>query len=370
VSAAGDRRRVGVIGAGLISQAMHLPHLALLRDRFELAVVADPSRAVREWVGDRFGIPRRVETASEAISEPGLHGVVVATPNATHATIVLEALAAGLDVFVEKPLAITLEDVDAIIEAQRTSERVAQVGYNNRFDRSYARLVDELPGSVEGLRYVSVLMHDPEFGPYFGPDDLARGSDVPAEVIEETRAAEAAQVKQVAGVDDEASVVAFSGGFLGSLIHQVNMVHGMLERMGEPLPAEVTGGDAWAGGQALAGSVRLSNGARWDSAWIQLLDLHEYEESIRLYFADSVRTLAIPSPWLRQAPSIYARTSAADGGRRTARFESYEEAYQLELVHFHHCMLGAEECRTPPSQARVDQAVLTEMFRRRERPAG
>ena len=42
-----DRKRVAVIGAGLIGQAMHLPHLALLRDRFELAVVADPSRTVR-----------------------------------------------------------------------------------------------------------------------------------------------------------------------------------------------------------------------------------------------------------------------------------------------------------------------------------
>jgi Oxidoreductase family, NAD-binding Rossmann fold len=369
VSATGDRRRVGVIGAGLISQAMHLPHLALLRDRFELAVVADPSRTVRERVGDRFGIPRRVATASEAIAEPGLHAVVIGTPNATHAPIVLEALAAGLDVFVEKPLAITLEDVDAIVEAQRSSERVVQVGYNNRFDRSYARLVEELPDSVEGLRYLSVLMHDPEFGPYFGAEDLARGSDIPAEIIEQARADEAAQVKQAVGADDAESVAAFSGGFLGSLIHQVNMVHGMLERMGEPLPAEVTGGDAWAGGQALAGSVRLSNGARWDSAWIQLLDMHEYEESIRLYFADSVRTLAIPSPWLRQAPSVYSLTTAGDGGRRTARFESYEEAYQLELVHFHRCMLGAEECRTPPTQARVDQEVLTEMFRRRERPA-
>jgi predicted dehydrogenase len=164
-----DRRKVGVIGAGLISQAMHLPHLALLRDRFELAVVADPSPTVRERVGDRFGIPARVATASEAIAHPGLHGVVIGTPNATHAADRARGARAGLDVFVEKPLAISLEDVDAIVEAQRSSERVVQVGYNNRFDRSYARLVDELPGSAERLRYVSVLMHDPEFGPYFGP---------------------------------------------------------------------------------------------------------------------------------------------------------------------------------------------------------
>ena len=156
-------------------------------------------------------------------------------------------------------------------------------------------------------------MHDPEFGPYFGAEDLARGSDVPADVIEQTRADEAAQVKQAVGVDDDDSIVAFSGGFLGSLIHQVNMVHGMLERMGEPLPPAVTGGDAWAGGQALAGSARLSNGARWDSAWIQLLDMHEYEESIRLYFADAVRTLADP---VAVAAPVAERLLDHDGRRR------------------------------------------------------
>ena len=363
MSAAGDRKRVAVIGAGLISQAMHLPHLALLRDRFELVAVADPSRSVRERVGDRFSIPVRVATAAEAIAHPGLDAVVVASPNATHAGTVLDALSAGLHVFCEKPLAITLEHVDAIIAAQRSANRVVQVGYNGRFDRSYERLVSELPDSVTGLRYISVLVHDPEFGPYFGDEDLARGGDVPRELIEQTQRDEAAQVKQAVGRDDEDAVRAFSGGFLGSLVHQVNMVHGMLERMGEPLPATVTAGAAWAAGEALTGSVLLSNGARWDNAWIQLLRLHEYEETIRLYFEDSIRSLAIPSPWLRQAPHLYTRASAGAGAREAYRFESYDEAYELELVHFHRCMLGAEECRTPPAQARIDQVVLTEMYR-------
>jgi predicted dehydrogenase len=357
-----DRKRVGVIGAGLIAQAMHLPHLGLLRDRFEVAVVADPSRSVRDRVGDRFGIPARVATVEEALAHPGLDGVVVCSPNAAHAATVLGALAAGLHVLCEKPLAITLEDVDAIVAERDRAGRVVQVAYNNRFDRAYERMLAELPASAEALRYVSVLMHDPEFGPYFGPDDIARGSDVPGEVIERGRADEADQVRRTVGRSDADAVTAFSGGFLGSLVHQVNMVHGMLERMGEPLPATVVGGDAWAAGTALAGSVRLANGARWDSAWIQLTALSEYDERIGLYFDDAIHTLHIPSPWLRQAPSTYTVTSAGDGGREARAFDSYEEAYQRELVHFHACMLGAEACRTPPEQARVDQQVLTEMF--------
>ena len=121
-------------------------------------------------------------------------------------------------------------------------------------------------------------------------------------------------------------------------------------------------GDAWATGEALSGSVRLRNGARWDSAWIQLIALHEYDEKISLYFDDAVHTLQIPSPWLRQAPSTYTVSRAGSGGREVRAFDSYDEAYQRELVHFHRCMLGAEECRTPPEQARVDQRVLTDMF--------
>ena len=109
--------------------------------------------------------------------------------------------------------------------------------------------------------------------------------------------------------------------------------------------------------------MRLRNGARWDSAWIQLIALHEYDEKISLYFDDAVHTLQIPSPWLRQAPSTYTVSRAGSGGREVRAFDSYDEAYQRELVHFHRCMLGAEECRTPPEQARVDQRVLTDMYR-------
>ncbi len=145
----GDRKRVAMIGAGLIGQAMHLPHLTLLRDRFDVAVIADPSRTVRERVGDRFGIPVRVASAAEAIAQPGLDAVVIASPNAAHAATVLDALAAGLHVLVEKPLAITLEDVDAVVAARDSAGKVVQVAYNNRYDLAYERLVSELPDSTD-----------------------------------------------------------------------------------------------------------------------------------------------------------------------------------------------------------------------------
>jgi predicted dehydrogenase len=291
-----------------------------------------------------------------------LDALVIASPAGTHAEVALAALDAGLHVFVEKPMCITLADADAIIAARDRSGLVVQVGTMKRFDPGYERMLAELPESAGELRYVTVVVNDPEFEPFFGPRELVRGSDVPQAVAEATRRSEADQVEAAVGSGAPDVVQAFSESFLGSLVHDVNLVHGLLERMDEPLPPQVVAGDWWNGGRAVAGSVRLANGARWDSAWIQLLDTHEYRESVSFFFADSVRSLTFPSPWLKQYPTVYRR-SERDGTANSVKVaEFYEESFARELEHFYRCIAEGELCRTPPEQARLDMEVLTQMF--------
>ncbi len=354
--------RVGVVGCGLVAQAMHLHYLALLDGRFRIAAIAEPSATVREAIAARYGVPVACADHRELLERGGLDAVVVATPAATHAEIVLAALDAGLHVFVEKPLCITLADADRIVAARDAAGKVVQVGYMKRYDPAYLRMLEELPGSTEGLRYVRTTCHDAEFAPFFGPGDLVRGQDVPAEVVEAARRAEREQVEAAVGSASPEATLAFSDAYLGSLVHDVNAVHGLLERLGEPLPAKVVGGAWWAGGRCVTGAVELVNGARWESARVQLLDLREYRESIALYFADSVRTLDFPSPWLKQSPTRYELSTAEGAGRAVRRYESHEESFQRELEHFHDCVARGVPCRTPPEQARLDIEVLTRMF--------
>jgi len=168
MTANGDRKRVAVIGAGLISQAMHLPHLALLRDRFELAVVADPSRTVRERVGDRFGIPARVATASEAIAHPGLHGVVVGTPNATpfvkdafHAAIVAGSNTPRLKVLLRAMSSIfpgnLFEEVPGTLDDERQGQaaivRALGRGDGDRAANEYATTMESIGARVTKFFY-------------------------------------------------------------------------------------------------------------------------------------------------------------------------------------------------------------------------
>jgi predicted dehydrogenase len=356
------RLRIGVVGGGLVAQAMHLHFLAHLSSLFELVAVADPSATVRDALQRRYNLEATYEDHHGLLEGTKLDAVVICSPSQTHTQVTLDALEHGLHVFVEKPMCITLADADRIIEAQHSTGKVVQVGYMKRFDRAWERMREGLPDSVDSLRYISVVVHDPEFVPYFGPGDIVRGSDIPAEIMESGREQMRAQVREAAGADSQAVITAFEGAFLGSLVHDVNLVHGLLEQLGEPLPAAVIGGDWWNEGQAVTGAVRLSNGARWDSAWIQLLDVYEYRESVTFFFAEEVHSLTFPSPWLKQSPTLYEVSRAKESARVTERFESYEESFARELAHFHDCVVNGTECRTPPEQARLDMDVLTRMF--------
>src|SRR5438132_10332216 len=235
-------------------------------------------------------------------------------------------------------MCITLADAHRVAEAQRRTGRVVQVGYMKRFDRAWERMLEGMPDSAESLRYIRVVVHDPEFGPFFGPGEIVRGSDILADVLAAGGEQMRAQVREAVGDDSPGVIAAFEQAFLGSLVHDVNLVHGLLERLGEPLPAEVIGGDWWNEGRAVTGAVRLTNGSRWDSAWIQLLDVYEYRESVAFYFAEEVHTLTFPSPWLKQSPTRYEVARAKDRARVAESFESYEESFAREPEHFHDCV--------------------------------
>lgn len=356
------RVRIGVVGCGMVAQAEHLPYLSELQTRFDLVAVADPSRIVRDAVAARYGVPGVHEDFRGLIDAAGLDAILIASPAATHAEVVLGALSAGLHVFVEKPLCISVADADRIIEARDRAGKVVQVGFMKRYDPAWERMLAELPPTAEHLRYLRVSCHDPEWLPFFAEGDIVKGPDVSSSLIEATKRAESEQVEEEVGDGSPEAVFAYSDAYLGSMGHDVNAVHGLLEAMGEPLPGLVADAAWWADGRAITGSVVLANGSRWDNSWIQLFGIREYRETIAFYFEDSLRTLEFPSPWLKQSPTRYERSEAADLDRAVSTFESHRESFRQELIHFHACITDGVACRTPPEQARVDMQLLSAMF--------
>jgi predicted dehydrogenase len=140
--------RVGFIGAGAVTR-YHLSVLAE-RDDIEIAVVCDVDEPRAAAIA--AGIGAAVTTsATDAIATPGLDAVFVCTPPAQHVGPTIAALEHGVAVYLEKPLARSLEDGRAIVEAAARSSAVCNVGYQWRSLDVLASLRAALGGAVPGL---------------------------------------------------------------------------------------------------------------------------------------------------------------------------------------------------------------------------
>jgi predicted dehydrogenase len=302
--------RIGVVGAGLVAQVVHLPRLAELEDRFEVVGLAEPDETVRARVAHRHGVETVCGDHRELVG--AVEAVVVCSPDSTHAEIVLDSLAAGLHVLVEKPLCLTTEDADRIVKARDRSGLVVQVGYMKRFDPAYEAL------EPAELLHVATTTYDPGLAAEFGPPGAV---DRPADP------------------------------FLGALVHDVNAVHGLVGTGGRAVD-----GFARPDGRTAGGTVVLPNGVRWTLAWLRIDGLGDFRQHLALYGRDDVRELEFPAPYLHKAPTVYRHRTR---GGVTHERRSWQEAYVRQLEHFHDCVTAGATCRTPPEQARADIELLT-----------
>ncbi|HEX5708411.1 MAG TPA: Gfo/Idh/MocA family oxidoreductase, partial [Pyrinomonadaceae bacterium] len=128
-----EKIRVGVVGCGRVTEARHLPALAETRGA-EVVALADTDAARLARVASSFGVARRFTDYREMLRAVELDAVAVCVPPRLHAEVALDALDAGKHLFVEKPLALSLEECDLLMERARASATVvALVGFNMRW---------------------------------------------------------------------------------------------------------------------------------------------------------------------------------------------------------------------------------------------
>ena len=117
--------RVGLVGYGFGSRVFHVPLLQDLPE-FSIAGVYSPSEATRERARHELGVPA-YDRLESLLGDDGIDLAVISTPHDSHASLALQALAAGKNVVVDKVMCLTLEEADAMIAA-------ARVGGIRRYD--------------------------------------------------------------------------------------------------------------------------------------------------------------------------------------------------------------------------------------------
>jgi predicted dehydrogenase len=340
--------RVGVVGCGLIAQVMHLPHLAELTDNYEIAALCDVSEPVAAACADRYHV-KTVHTRWQDLVAERLDAVMVLT-SGSHAPIAVAAARAGSHVFVEKPMCLSLAEGRQMYEAARDADVRLMVGNMKRYDPAYQRLQHLMP--LEDLRLVAVMTLESPFEPYVEAYPMAPRVPPPADVAASLRADDDERLAAALPDGDTDARYCYRWMLLDNLVHELNMLRGVL---GEPDRVH----------QARLGrtvcDISLGFGAtEVHLSWVDLPGMAQYKQELAFYALDRRVTLTLPSPYLRNMPSVLTIETGQDGtpfAARTVEVVSYEEAFKRELAEFAAAIEASRAPRTDVTEGLHDVAL-------------
>ncbi len=136
---------VALVGAGAFAKGMHLPNLRALSSELSLRAVVSRSGPNATATAAQFGAAYATTDVDRALDDPEVGLVIIATRHDLHARLVLEALRRGKHVLVEKPLALTVDELAAISDfyVAQPDGPILLTGFNRRFS-PYGRRLGEL----------------------------------------------------------------------------------------------------------------------------------------------------------------------------------------------------------------------------------
>ncbi|MCK6541937.1 Gfo/Idh/MocA family oxidoreductase [bacterium] len=127
-----EKVKLGIVGAGAISQVIHLPILSKMND-VEIVAIADSDKTKVGALAEKYHIPNVFTDFEKLLAMEEIQGVHICTPNSMHAPMAKSALSAGKHVLVEKPIALTYEESKAMVEESKKRKKILMVGMNHRF---------------------------------------------------------------------------------------------------------------------------------------------------------------------------------------------------------------------------------------------
>ncbi|MEN8838860.1 MAG: inositol 2-dehydrogenase [Celeribacter marinus] len=150
--------KVGLLGAGRIGQ-VHAVNIAG-NARSTLVAVSDVFEASAQSLGATHGC--EVRSTEDILNDPSIDAVLIATSTDTHSGLIEAATAAGKAVLCEKPVDLSLARAKACLDATASSGKPVMIGFNRRFDPSFATLRGALAaGEVGKAELLSLTSFDP-----------------------------------------------------------------------------------------------------------------------------------------------------------------------------------------------------------------
>ncbi|KAK8157518.1 hypothetical protein BKA80DRAFT_291141 [Phyllosticta citrichinensis] len=356
------RLRVGLVGAGEVTQVIHLPALSLLSHLYTIEAVCDISKKNSEHCAAKFHIPKAATNAYDVINDSAVDVVFVLTSDEYHEQYVVAALNAGKKVFIEKPIALSVQSAQRIADANRAAggSRVF-VGYMRRYAPSFWRAFKREIAGIDQILYARVRDFsgpNKSFVDQSGTFQVKNTDDIPSEAgAERERLLDALFAEAFPGKPSTPERRTL-WRFLGSLAsHDISL---MREVLGFP---ESIGGVS-ANGLFYSAILNFRNrgrggdkGAPFAVTYESGIDsVPEFDAHLAVYGQNKRVSIHYDSPYVKGLP-IKVRVAEVNAhGEFVTRemLSSYEDAYTAELQEMHASFAQGRPIKTTPEDALQD----------------
>ena len=156
--------KVGIIGSQFEAD-IHAASFQIMPEEAEVVAVASPTRGHPEEMARKYGIPRVFHDYREMLKDNDIEMVTIAAPNALHCQMTVDSARAGKHVVCEKPLCMTLEEADEMIEVCKTQGVLLMYAEELFFTPKYVKAKEMADQQAFGKIYL-VKQAEKHFGPH------------------------------------------------------------------------------------------------------------------------------------------------------------------------------------------------------------
>jgi predicted dehydrogenase len=346
---------MGYVGCGFMAQTVHIPNLLALPE-CELLAVAEVRPELGRRVQARFRIPRLYRNHLELAEDRDIQAVAISGHFVGQGELAIDMLQAGKDVFVEKPMAVSVAQVERILLAEQQSGRRLMVGYMKRYDsgnRKVKQLLDQFRATGE-LGQVRYVRNHGFCGDWVaGNDNLVERTDEPTPSVEPIIPAWMPEQFYKGYID-----------YLQQYTHNVNLVRWFLNA-GHDVAVKLVDLDPRDG---MSGIVVLEVAGVRTVIESGSVAYHAWDEHTQIYFERGWLRTDAPPLLLKNVPAtveVY-RSDTGQGSTHAALFPEagWTWSYKEEMRHYISAVLQGRPFDSSAEDTMADVRTFEEIYRR------
>jgi len=343
--------RLGYVGCGFMAQKVHLPDFSLIPE-CRIVALAEVREDLGRAVQARFGIPRLYRSHLELAEDPEVEAVAVSAGYSLQGQIARDLLLRGRHVFMEKPMATSVAQAEALLQAERVGGARLMIAYMKRYDAGNECARDRIAAFRESGELGEVAYarcHG------FGGDWIA-GLDTP---VERSRDPMPAPPTVVPEWLPERWAQPYLG-FLQQYTHNVNLLRWLLDA-GDDVRVRAVDLDD----DGYTGVVVLDMAGVRATVETGTLSHYRWDEHTQVYFRHGWVTTWAPPLLLRNQPAeveVY-RAGATQEFSRPIPSPPWSWAYRREAEHFVRRARSGEPFRSGAADTLTDVRLFEEIYR-------